>query len=129
MAGSGGDASWKKWERRVARAIGGSARRRGPQTSQRMIDGRIVGLSDVKDVEARTVSIPGMSVECKLLGSPAWSSIQRALDQAELASDSPDQLPIAFINKKYCDVDRAVVVIRLGWFERFFGLPVKEIEK
>ena len=76
--------SWKNFELRIARFIGG--KRRGAYVS----DGK-TGKSDIiKD---------GWSIECKLLKRPTYQQIFDACIQAETNAESSMDIPIAIVKK------------------------------
>jgi len=98
------DASWKAWERRVAKLFP-EGRRRGADF--RGDDG---GKTDVIS--------PGWAIECKLLGRPSFGQLLSAAKQAEdNASDSHD-CPVAIVKRKNDKDGNALVVMRLKtWLE------------
>ena len=81
------------------------------------------GLSDIADVDPRTVTIPSIVAECKAIKTPKWSIIQHALRQAALAADDPSHLPMAFIHKVHAPRLDSIACMSFGDFRRFFGLP------
>ena len=98
------DASWKSFERRVARIFGG--KRRGPD-----FRGANGGKSDV--------IAEGWAVECKLLGRPTYGQMLAACKQAEgYATDG--QIPVAIVKRKYRDDVDAIVCMRLDVFREWF---------
>lgn len=112
--------SWKSWELRLARLLGGE--RRGAHYGD--AGG---GYSDVR-------GLGWAKVEAKLRKRYGWADVEAALDQVEAAQDETaetDALPFAVLKvngRGRLDLD-AVVVIRLRWFLRFLvrvGLVASE---
>ena len=99
--------SWKNFERRIAKYIGG--KRRGAYVS----DGT-QGKSDI--------ILDGFSIECKLLKQAGWQKILDACKQAEANRESDLEIPIAIIKKNsrgILDKD-SIVAIRLEIFREHF---------
>jgi hypothetical protein len=93
------DKSWKAFERRVARYLHGQ--RRG---------------ADFRSDDSGNDDVihPHFSVECKLLGRPAYSDMLKACLQAERNAGAKE--PIAVVKKKYADDKDALVIMRLEEF-------------
>ena len=95
------DRTWKKAERKVAELLGG----------QRI---PVSGRGDRPDIEHGWLSI-----ECKLRRRlPQW--LLAAVEQAERAA-RPGQLPVAILHQAGARYRDALVVLRLGEFEEWFG--------
>lgn len=107
------DASWKAFERRVAKRFPGG-RRRGPDTR-----GESAGKSDV--------ICNGWAPECKLLSRPSFSDLLDAARQAERNAEA-SQIPVAIVKRKRDYDANALVVIRLDVFSDWFlpGTPEEE---
>ena len=100
-------ASWKSFERRVAKYIGG--KRRGAYVS----DGK-GGKTDIIK--------PGFAVECKLIKQTPWSVLLDACRQAERNAESELDIPIAIVKKNgrgILDKD-SLVIMRLETFRDHF---------
>jgi hypothetical protein len=96
------DKSWKAFERRIAKAVGG--KRRGADYRNRESSG---GLDDIVH--------PELSIECKLLGRPAYGDLLNACKQAE--RNCPDgKVPLALVKKKNGLDEDALVIMRFGKF-------------
>ena len=99
------DKSWKSFERRIAKAVGG--KRRGADFRNREASG---GMDDIDH--------PDLSIECKLLKSVSWCHILGAVKQAE--TNAPEgKLPLALLKKSGALDKDTLVVMRL---ERFLEL-------
>jgi hypothetical protein len=98
-------ASWKAWERRVAKIFGG--KRRGAYVS----DGKI-GKNDI--------IVDGWSIEVKLLKRPTYQQMFDACIQAEKNSEISSDIPIAIVKKKGVRDKNALVIMRLEQFKEFF---------
>ena len=96
------DKSWKAFERRVAKFVGGQ--RRGADFLNRERGG---GKDDVVH--------PTLSVECKLLSSVSYCDLLNAAKQAE-KNCGDGKLPLAIVKKKGAQDKDALVILRL---ERF----------
>ena len=97
--------SWKAFELRIAKTMGG--KRRGAYVS----DG-ITGKSDIiKD---------GWSIECKLLKRPTYQQIFDACLQAERNAESIMDIPIAIVKKSGARDKDSLVVMRLETFKEHF---------
>ena len=106
------DASWKQFERRVAKALGAgdpSVRRRGADTSNE--DG---GKTDILH--------DFWGVECKLLKKSGHSDILAAVRQAERNSND-QQVPVSIVKRKG-DLDKdALVSMRFEtWLEWYASI-------
>ena len=99
------DASWKAFERRIAKRFGGE--RRGADYRS-------------KDGGKNDIIIEGWSIECKLLSRPSFGQMSTAFDQAVDASE-PGDIPIAIIKKKFDADANALVVMKLDEFMEWFG--------
>jgi len=104
------NASWKEFERRVARDLGGQ--RRGADTG-----GVRGGKTDIIH--------PFFGVECKLLGRVGLADILNACVQAELNSE-PHQIPIAVVKKKHGRMDDCVVAMRYNVWREWYGPALDE---
>lgn len=94
-----GDASWKAFERRIAKVFGG--KRRGA----------------VDHTGGSDIIVDGWSVECKLLSRPSYSLMLDACLQAERERPHPTDIPVAVVKRKG-DLDKnALVIMRLETFE------------
>ena len=100
-------ASWKAFELRISRLIGG--KRRGAYVS----DGT-QGKSDI--------ILDGFSIECKLLKQAGWQKILDACRQAENNRESELEIPIAIIKKNSRGIpDKdSIVAMRLETFREHF---------
>ena len=97
--------SWKAFELRIAKIMGG--KRRGAYVS----DGT-TGKSDIiKD---------GFSIECKLLKRPTYQQIFDACLQAERNAESIMDIPIAIVKKSGARDKDSLVVMRLETFKEHF---------
>ena len=94
------DKSWKAFERRIAKAFGGT--RRG---------------ADFRDARGgkNDVIHDVYSIECKLLGRPSFSQLLLACIQAEKAAD-PLQEPVAVVKRLRDRDNDALVCMRLKTF-------------
>lgn len=99
------DASWKAFERRIAKLFPGG-RRRGADTR-----GENAGKSDV--------ICDAWAPECKLLGRPSFADLLSAARQAE-ANAKPLQTPVAVVKRKRDRDMDALVVMRLETFADWF---------
>jgi len=99
------DSSWKKFERSIAKAVGG--RRRGADTSNE--EG---GKTDIVH--------PAWGVECKLLAKSGHADILEAVRQAERNSAST-QTPIAIVKRKRDRINDSLVVMRLETWLEWYG--------
>jgi hypothetical protein len=99
------DKSWKAWERRCAKYLGGE--RRGADYGD-MRGGK-------NDLLHQT-----LSVECKLLARPTYQQMLDACRQAEAAVEHPGQTPIGVIKRKRDRDDDALVVMRLRTYRDWF---------
>lgn len=98
-------ASWKAFELRIAKCLGG--KRRGAYVS----DGKR-GKSDIiKD---------GWSIECKFLGRPAYQQMKDACLQAERNAENELDIPIAIVKKKGERDKDSLVIMRLETFKEHF---------
>ena len=98
------DKAWKRTEREVARLLGGL---RVPVTGRQR--------GDAPDVMHDRVSI-----EVKHRKTlPAW--LLDAMDQANAASKSPDQLAIAVLHQSGMRYDHSLVLMELAPFSRLLG--------
>ena len=95
-------ATWKAFERAVARVFGGT--RRGAHTST---GGAGSGLSDVIHDH--------WAIECKLLCAPSYSQIVAACRQAEAAAED-FQEPVSVIKRKNARLKDEIVCMRLETF-------------
>jgi hypothetical protein len=99
------DKTWKAFERRVAKAVGGT--RRGADFRNREASG---GMDDIKH--------DSLSIEVKLLSKVSWCDMLAAVKQCE-ANAPAGKLPLAILKKKGGQDKDALVVMR---FERFIEL-------
>ena len=99
------DASWKAFERRIARLFP-NGRRRGANTR-----GDSARKSDIV--------CDGWSPECKLLGRPAFSDLLDAARQAERNAQG-HQIPVAIVKRKRDRDTDALAVMRLKSFQEWF---------
>lgn len=98
------DKAWKRTEREVARHLGG---RRVPVTGRQR--------GDTPDVMH-----DHLSIEVKHRKTlPAW--LLDAMDQANAASKSPDQIAIAVLHQSGARFEDSLVLIELGPFSRLFA--------
>ena len=97
------DKSWKAFERRCAKKLGGQ--RRGPDTTDRSDGG--TGKSDIVHDH--------YAPECKLLSRPSYGDIVSACLQAE-RNAGPNREPIAIVKRKSAHDADALVVMRLSTF-------------
>ena len=98
--------SWKAFELRISRILGG--KRRGAYVS----DGT-KGKSDIiKD---------GWSIECKLLKRPTYQQMFDACLQAERNAESGMDIPIAVVKKSGKRDKDSLVIMRLETFKEFFN--------
>lgn len=98
-------ASWKAFERRIAKVFGG--KRRGAYVS----DGR-KGKNDI--------IVNGWSIECKLLKRPTYQQMMNAILQAEAAAEAETDIPIAIVKKNGVRDKNSLVIMRLERFRDFF---------
>lgn len=99
------DASWKAFERRISKALGGQ--RRGAETR-----GPRGGRTDViHDV---------WGVECKLLGRSGHADILSAVRQAERNSTAT-QIPVAIVKRKGDRDTDSLVSMRLETWLEWYG--------
>jgi len=98
-------ASWKNFERRIARIFGG--KRRGAYVS----DG-IKGKNDI--------IVNGWSIECKLLKRPTYQQMFDACIQAEKNKEETNDIPIAIVKKSGVRDNNALVIMRLEQFKDYF---------
>jgi len=99
-------ATWKGWERTVAKWF--NATRRGADYG-----GYSGGKNDVK--------LAGWSIEVKLLSNPHWSDIVGAVHQAEAARANPDDIAVVVIRKKGQPLDSALFVMSKSFLDHFVG--------
>ena len=102
-----GDAAWKKFERRVARPLGGE--RRGPDTST------------VGGGKTDTIGTEPYAIECKYRAKPSFTDCEAAVDQAERNAHDASLCPIGVIHRKGDEVDNSLVVMRFSTFLDWFG--------
>lgn len=98
-------ASWKAFERRMARIWKG--KRRGAYVS----DGSH-GKNDI--------IVDGWSIECKLLKRPTYQQMFDACLQAESNKEKDNDIPIAIVKKSGVRDDNALVIMRLEQFKDHF---------
>ena len=98
------DASWKAFERRIAKVFNG--RRRGCDTRSES-----AGKSDIV--------CAGFSPELKLLGRPSFSDLLDAARQAERNAE-PLKTPIAIVKRKRDRDADSLVVMRLESFREWY---------
>ena len=103
------DRSWKAFERRVAKAVGG--KRRGADFRNREHGG---GLDDIVH--------DSLSIEVKLLSKVSWCDLLGAVKQAETNAEE-GKLPMAILKRKGALDKDALVCMRL---ERFLELEDEE---
>jgi len=106
------DKSWKAFERRMAKALGG--RRRGADTRS----GERGGKSDI--IHAT------LAPECKLLSRPTWGELQDAVAQATRNAEE-HRTPVALVKKKGDEDRKTLVVMSLPEFLVLFGTSPKEV--
>ena len=102
------DASWKAFERRIARLFP-NGRRRGADTR-----GENAGKSDI--------ICDGWAPECKLLSRPSFSDLLDAARQAERNARELET-PIAIVKRKRDRDGDALVVMRLETFAEWYLTP------
>ena len=100
------DKSWKAWERRVAKWLGGV--RRGAD-----VRGFAGGKNDI--------ILDAWSIECKLYKRPSFQMMLDAVKQAEAARDSDNDIACAWIKRKYDLDEDALVIFRKDEFLKWFG--------
>lgn len=105
IGGKLADKPWKAFERTVCKLFGG--RRRGADYG-----GYPKGKNDC--------IAEGWSIECKLLKKPTYGLIFAACEQAEVARESPQDIPVAVVKKKGARVMDSLVCFRMETFLEFF---------
>lgn len=103
--------SWKAFELRVARLLGG--KRRGADYG-----GRQGGKCDIIH--------DSLAPECKLLKKPTWGQLTDALAQASASTDANEgRLPVAIMKENHRGVPDgdSVVLMWLDDFRKLFGEP------
>ncbi len=98
--------AWKKFERYVAKKLGGH--RRGPDYGSK--DG---GRDDVVH--------DAFAIECKLRKVVHWADSIDALDQARQSDRNGSKLPLAVLKRKSHRLSDAIVCIRLDDFASWYG--------
>lgn len=108
------DASWKAWERRIAKWFQGQ--RRGADYADRYSQ---AGKNDI--------IVDGFSIEAKLYKRPSYGMIKKAIRQAEAAKEDPNDIAVAIIKKKYDLDEDAIMAMSPKEFLDHFG-PVGKDE-
>ncbi len=98
------DKTWKAFERKIAKALGGE--RRG---------------ADYGDARGGKTDVihPLWAIECKLYKRPTWGVLLGACRQAEAAAEA-HQMPIAVMKKNGAPMGDTIVAMRLGEFRSWF---------
>src|SRR5262245_26925943 len=96
--------TWKNFERRVARELGGQ--RRGAYVSNN--EG---SLNDI--INER------YSIQCKISSQPSYTTIRKAIDESRMQA-KPEQAPLAVVGKLGDNIDDAIVAMKMVDFLKFF---------